>query len=166
MSSKYILLANLRSLYGNYDKASKAIGIKLSTIYNWSAGHSDPHLDHLTSISINTQINASHWIEENLISFKHTIRFSQSFPPNYYLKMSIRNLLVSTGKRRRDLVLGYYDGTDIMSPDTFDDYLSGKITAIPLYRLDQLGHFFNCPAHKLIEVTLNEEKGECRKLLE
>lgn len=158
MDSTTILLNNLTSFYGNLKIASTNVGLRPSTLYNWSTGHSKPNLAHLEKISQSSQINASYWIQEDFLKVRSQKFFNQQLSLSHYFRINIKKQLIYSGKRRRNIVYDFFDGADIMSPDTFDDYQNGKINAVPLFRLDQLGKFFNCPPYKLIEVTENEKE--------
>lgn len=157
MELREILLINLKEQYGDLSLASEKVNVSVFILQNWANNYSHPNLQHLNTISFSSQINGSYWIQEDLIKKSSRLVFTQDKPLSYYFQNNINELMVESGKRRRNLFSIYHDGiTDIMSPDTFDDYRFGRTLAVPLYRLEQLGHFFECPPYKLIEVKTND----------
>lgn len=153
MELREILLENLRNKYGNLSSASRAVGIERHILQNWADKYSHPNLSHLETISDQTRINACIWIDENFMSVHYHLDYIQQQSLAYHLQINISSLMIETGRRRRDIVLEFNGGyADIMSPDSFDNYRKGKVSNIPLYRLQQLATFFNCKPQKLLEV--------------
>lgn len=154
-----LLLFNLRAKYGNLVVASSYVGIKASTLQNWANGYSNPHLGHLEIIAQSSKINGSYWIRTNFLNLSHKEEFTQTKRLHDYFVANVNYLMANTGRRRRDFEREYNSNTkDGMSLNTFDGYRAGRITNIPLHRLEELGRFFQCDPYKLIEVKNDEEK--------
>lgn len=160
MELREILLVNLKEQYGNLAIASEKVNVSAFILQNWANNYSYPNLQHLNTISFSSKINGSYWIREDLIKVSNRLVFTQDRPLYYYFQKNINELMINSGKRRRNLFSTYHDGiTDIMSPDTFDDYRFGRTLAVPLYRLEELGYFFECSPYKLIEVKANDKES-------